>query len=82
MASVQKMLLEGVSDGVCFMLGALAGYGLGQVLGMEIFADGYSGSSMLGILLVGLGGGAGLHLARFVRGRQQAKQRLHEAEID
>ena len=48
MASAQKLLLEGVSDAVCFMLGALAGYGLTLALGMDIFAEGYSGSSILG----------------------------------
>jgi hypothetical protein len=82
MASAQKMLLEGVSDAVCFMLGALAGYGLGQAVGIDIFEQGYSGSGMVGILMVGLGGGAGLHIARIIRGRQKAKERLHEAETD
>ena len=82
MASAQKMLLEGVSDAVCFMLGALAGYGLSQAVGIDIFANGYSGSSMIGILMVGLGGGAGLHIARIWRSRQQAKSTLEEAEAD
>lgn len=82
MASAQKMLLEGVSDAVCFMLGALAGYGLGKAVGVDIFADGYSGSSIAGILMVGLGGGAGLHIARILRGRQQAKNPRHEEPAD
>lgn len=82
MASAQKLLLEGVSDAVCFMLGALAGYGLGQAVGIDIFSDGYSGSSMVGILMVGLGGGAGLHLARIWRNRQKSKATLEEAEAD
>lgn len=73
MASAQKLLLEGVSDAVCFMLGALAGYGLTLALGMDIFADGYSGSSIEGIVIVGLAGGAGLHLARIWRERTQAR---------
>lgn len=73
MASAQKLLLEGVSDAVCFMLGALAGYGLTLALGMDIFADGYSGSSIVGIVIVGLTGGAGLHLARIWRERTQAR---------
>ena len=80
MASAQKMLLEGVSDAVCFVLGALAGYGLGQAVGIDIFAEGYSGSGMIGIAMVGLGGGAGLHLARIWRARQQAKRPVEEAE--
>ncbi len=82
MASAQKLLLEGVSDAVCFMLGALAGYGLGQAVGIDIFSDGYSGSSMIGILMVGLGGGAGLHLARIWRNHQKSKDALKEAEAD
>jgi hypothetical protein len=82
MASAQKMLLEGVSDAVCFMLGALAGYGLGQAVGIDIFAEGYGGSSIVGILMVGLGGGAGLHIARILRGRQQAKNQRHEEPAD
>lgn len=73
MASAQKLLLEGVSDAVCFMLGALLGYGLTLALGMDIFADGYSGSSIVGIVIVGLAGGAGLHLARIWRERTQAR---------
>ena len=73
MASAQKLLLEGVSDAVCFMLGALAGYGLTLALGMDIFADGYSGSSIVGIVIAGLAGGAGLHLARIWRERTQAR---------
>lgn len=73
MASAQKLLLEGVSDAVCFMLGALAGYGLTLALGMDIFADGYSGSSIVGIVIVGLAGGAGLHLARIWCERTQAR---------
>ena len=73
MASAQKLVLECVSDAVCFMLGALAGYGLTLALGMDIFADGYSGSSIVGIVIVGLAGGAGLHLARIWRERTQAR---------
>lgn len=82
MASAQKMLLEGVSDAVCFMLGALAGYGLGKMVGIDIFEDGYSGSGKIGILMIGLGGGAGLHIARIWRSHQQAKNKLEEAEVD
>ena len=82
MASAPKLLMEGVSDAVCFMLGALAGYGLSQALGIDVFSAGYSASSMVGILMVGLGGGAGLHIARIWRGRQQAKKKLADAELD
>ncbi|MES2423775.1 MAG: hypothetical protein V4562_05060 [Pseudomonadota bacterium] len=58
------LLVEGLSDAVGFVGGALAGFWLGQVLGFDIFSDGYTNASIFGILLVGLGGGGGLQLAR------------------
>lgn len=68
-----KLLLEGLSDAVGFVGGALAGYWLGRLFELDIFASGYDGSSIGGIVLVGLGGGLGLQLARRWRARQQAK---------
>lgn len=65
-----KLLIEGISDAVGFVGGALAGYWLGRVLGLDIFSPGYSPASMGGILLVGLGGGIGLQVARRWRARQ------------
>ncbi len=64
-----SLLLEGLSDAVGFVAGALLGYGLGQVLGLDIFTPGYGSASMGGIVLVGLGGGAGRTLARRWRAR-------------
>lgn len=72
MADAQRLLLEGVSDAVGFVGGALAGYWLGQWLGFDIFAEGYGATSLLGIAFVGLGGGLGLHGAR--RWRASRKQ--------
>jgi hypothetical protein len=40
-----------------------------RAFGMDIFTEGYGGTSMGGILLCGLGGGAGLQLARWVRAK-------------
>jgi F0F1-type ATP synthase assembly protein I len=64
-----KLLIEGISDAIGFVGGALAGYWLGHLLGLDIFTPGYSPSSMGGILLVGLGGGIGLQVARRWRAR-------------
>ncbi len=64
-----SLLLEGLSDAVGFVAGALLGYGLGHVLGLDIFTPGYGNASMGGIVLVGLGGGGGLTLARRWRAR-------------
>jgi hypothetical protein len=68
--SAQKLLLEGLSDAVGFVGGAVAGYWIGQLLGWDIFSAGYNNASIGAILLVGLGGGGGLHLARFWRAKQ------------
>ena len=64
-------LADGVADAIGFVGGALAGFWLGQWLGMDIFAPGYGSQTLVGIALVGLGGGLGLHAAR----RWQARRR-------
>jgi len=57
-------LAVGLSDAIGFVLGSLVGYWGGKLLGMDIFAPGYGTASTIAILLVGLGGGLGLQLAR------------------
>ena len=57
-------LLDGIADAIGFVGGALAGFWAGQWLGLDIFAPGYGTKTLLGIALVGLGGGLGLHAAR------------------
>lgn len=54
----------GLSDAIGFLGGSLAGYGIGKLVGMDIFAPGYGTASIVAILMVGLGGGLGLQLAR------------------
>jgi|GEM_PF-370795 hypothetical protein len=71
-------LLEGVSDAIGFVGGALIGFWLGQLLGWNIFAAGYGADSIGGILLVGLGGGLGLQLSR----RWQKQQAKNTKQID
>ncbi len=65
--------LEGISDAVGFIGGALACYWAGKLLGWHLFSAGYDSARCGGILLVGLGGGGGLHLARYWRSKQNAK---------
>ena len=69
---MNRLLLEGLSDAGGFVGGALAGFWIGQWLGFDLFAEGYGNRSLAGIVLVGLGGGLGLQLARAWR-RKQAK---------
>ena len=66
---MMKQLTEGLTDAVGFVVGSLLGYGLGQWLGLDLFAEGYSAGSIGAIALVGLGGGLGLQAARFMRGK-------------
>ena len=63
-------LIEGLTDAIGFVAGALLGYGLGVGLGLNLFAQGYGASSIAAIVLVGIGGGIGLQAARRVRASQ------------
>jgi hypothetical protein len=69
-----KLWMEGVSDAVGFIGGALLGFWAGKLLGLDIFAAGYGNASIGGIVIVGLGGGLGLQLARRWRASQATKQ--------
>jgi hypothetical protein len=64
MAGRHSPWLEGFSDAIGFVGGALLGFGVGQVTGLDLFAPGYGVASMGGIVLVGLGAGLG---KRFMR---------------
>ena len=69
----KSLLLEGLSDAVGFVGGALLGFWIGRFFDLDIFAQGYGNASIVGIVLVGLGGGVGLQLARRWRKRSNAK---------
>ena len=64
--STRRLLVLGLSQAAGFFVGALIGRYLGLLLGCDAFAGGtgYGTQSMVGILLIGLGGGAGVQLAR------------------
>lgn len=68
----KSLLLEGLSDAIGFVGGALLGFWIGRLFGLNIFSEGYGSASMVGIVLVGLGGGVGLQLARRWRKRSNA----------
>lgn len=74
------MLIEGLSDAIGFVGGALLGFWIGRLIGFNIFDAGYSNKSIFGIVLVGLGGGLGLQLARRWRNRQRRKQQLDDGD--
>jgi hypothetical protein len=60
-------LIEGLTDAIGFVVGALLGYGIGAAIGLDLFAPGYGTGSIIAILLVGIGGGMGLQAARRFR---------------
>ena len=70
-----NLWLEGLTDAVGFVGGALLGFWIGQLLGWDIFAQGYGNASMGGILLCGVGGGLGLQIARYWRARQSDRNK-------
>lgn len=76
MSDAKRLLMEGLSDAVGFVGGALIGYWIGVALGLNIFSEGYNSASLLAIALVGIGGGLGLHGAR--RWRALQAQRNHK----
>ncbi len=76
MGAAQRLLIEGLVDAVGFVGGALAGFWIGHLLGFDVFAEGYGSASIVAIVLVGLGGGGGLQLAR----RWRAASKKESAE--
>ena len=52
---MHPLLIEGLSDAVGFVGGALAGFWLARLLGFDPFAEGYDGASVLAIAAMGLG---------------------------
>ena len=62
--AMHPLLLEGVSDAVGFVGGALGAFWLCRLVGIDVFAPGYGATQLAGIVLIGLGGGTGLRIAR------------------
>ncbi|MDH6169412.1 hypothetical protein M2282_004576 [Variovorax boronicumulans] len=60
-----QLLKLGVAQAVMFVIGALLGRWVGLLLGLDAFgAAGYGNKEIFGILLIGLGGGGGVQIAR------------------
>jgi hypothetical protein len=64
-SATRRALLEGLADAAGFVLGALAGWGLGLLLGIDfVRSPGYGGTAMLGLVLILAGCGVGKWLSR------------------
>jgi len=72
MPGQRSLWIEGFSDAIGFVGGALLGFWLGQLIGLDLFAPGYNVASMGGIVLIGLGAGLGKRMARSWREQREA----------
>ncbi len=70
----KTLLMDGLADAVGFVGGSLAAFWIGRLIGFDIFEAGYGNSTLAGIVMVGIGGGLGLQIARRMRRAQRAKQ--------
>jgi hypothetical protein len=63
----RNALLEGIADALGFVLGALAGWWLGQAFGFDfVRTPGYGTPAVVGLVFILLGCGAGRWLSRRV----------------
>ena len=70
--NAREALIEGLSDAVGFVLGALAGWQIGRWLGFDALAGGaWDGRATIGLEFVLLGCGAG----KWTANRWRAKRR-------
>jgi hypothetical protein len=61
----RQLLKLGLAQAVLFVAGALLGRWVGLLLGLDAFGPGgYGNKEIFGILLIGLGGGGGVQIAR------------------
>ncbi len=74
----KTLLMDGLADAVGFVGGSLLSFWVGRFFGFDIFDAGYSNTTIAGIVMVGIGGGLGLQIARRVR----ATQRANQAKVD
>ncbi|MEP6721452.1 MAG: hypothetical protein ABJA77_08420 [Variovorax sp.] len=71
----KQLLLLGVAQAALFLGGALLGRWLGLMLGLDALGAGYGNSTIFGILLIGIGGGAGVQIARALYKRKYGDPR-------
>ncbi|NQW94302.1 MAG: hypothetical protein HQ446_09775 [Polaromonas sp.] len=68
----KTLLMDGLADAVGFVGGSMMAFWLGRLFGFDIFDAGYSNTTIAGIVMVGIGGGLGLQIARRLRAQQRA----------
>ncbi|MDB5750478.1 MAG: hypothetical protein JWP65_899 [Ramlibacter sp.] len=71
---MNKLLVEGLTDAAGFLGGALLGFWIGRLIGWDIFSPGYGNATIFALALCGIGGGAGVQVARRLRSRVRKEQ--------
>jgi hypothetical protein len=71
---MNPLLAEGLTDAIGFVAGVLIAWGVSLLLGFNPLAPGYGDGAIVGNVLAGLGGGAGLQLARSRRASRRKKE--------
>jgi hypothetical protein len=64
---MHPLLAEGLTDAAGFVAGALIAYAAAKMLGFDPLAASLDGNTIVGIVVAGIGGGAGVQLARRLR---------------
>jgi hypothetical protein len=67
--NLRSLLFDGLADAAGCVAGALLGLGVGQLIGLDLPAGGFSNSSLIGIALIVLAASFGVQLARHCRTR-------------
>jgi hypothetical protein len=70
----KPLISEGFADAIGFLGGSVTGFWVGRWLDLDIFAPGYGPGTIVAILLVSLGGGIGLQLAKAWRAKRTSKR--------
>ena len=68
---MHPLLAEGLTDAVGFVAGVLIAWGVSTLLGFDPLDPGFGNGAVAGIVMAGLGGGAGVQLARRWRKSRQ-----------
>ncbi|MDB5946021.1 MAG: hypothetical protein JWQ33_1047 [Ramlibacter sp.] len=70
---MNPLLAEGLTDAAGFVAGFLVALMLARLLGFDPMAPGYGSSAIAGMVMVGIGGGLGLQIARRWRASRKEK---------
>lgn len=71
---MNPLLAEGLTDAVGFVAGSLLALWLARTVGFDPFTGTMDNSAMAGILACGIGGGAGVQLARRIRASMKERR--------